>query len=103
MSIRSNKVRRHLRRTLRKDRLTLSLNNDSSYEGSVLISAQGWDAWLWAKNDQSIAGSRWESAGSDYIYAMPSDHPKLVDELRKEGYKLDLTYYCFPEKEAQNE
>jgi len=53
----------------------------------------------WAKEDQTIAGERWESAdGDDFAYAMPADHPGLVAELEKEGYTLNLDEYSPPEQ-----
>lgn len=75
----------------------VSLDNMDQDEDSVVAMVQGPGASAWAKDDQSIAGSRWESDGPDFAYAILSDHPGLLDELKSEGYELDLDSYSPPE------
>lgn len=45
--------------------------------------------WLDAKEDQTIAGSRWEHAGENFAYAMISNVPGLLESLEAEGYEID--------------
>lgn len=58
-------------------------------------------AAIWAGNQQSIDGSSWESDGPHCAYTILTDYPTLVEELRKEGYTLDLSNYCPPESEEE--
>ena len=71
-------------------------NLDQEEEGTVVITVNGRGAAAWAKDDQSVAGSHWETDGPDFAYAMPLDHPGLVEELESEGYELDLDNYSPP-------
>ena len=65
----------------------------------MLAEVTGRYAHAWAENDQSIAGSSWETAKDmpHFAYAMPSNSVTLVDELLKEGYTLDLSEYSEPD------
>ena len=79
---------------------TVYLDNLDDREGAVMAEVHGQGALRWAKEDQSIAGASWEGAdGDDFAYAMPTDHPGLVEELEKEGYRLNLDAYSPPEEE----
>lgn len=74
------------------------LDNLEDRDGCVMATVSGPGALQWAKEDQTIAGERWESAdGDDFAYALPTDHPGLVAELEKEGYTLNLDEYSPPE------
>jgi hypothetical protein len=78
---------------------TVYLDNLEDRDGCVMATVSGPGALKWAKEDQTIAGERWESAdGDDFAYAMPADHPGLVAELEKEGYTLNLDEYSPPEQ-----
>lgn len=48
-----------------------------------------------ARNDQSIQGSRWEFDG-DLAYAIITNTPDLDDELRAEGYVVDISEWHTP-------
>lgn len=52
-------------------------------------------AHQWADNDQCIDGSSWETASDmpGFAYTILTDRPSLVEELRAEGYSLDLSEY----------
>ncbi len=78
------------------DGYTVSLDNLDDREGAVMVTASGSGAGQWAKRMQSIGGSMWERDGSDFAYAMPTDHPGLVAELEAEGYVLNLDDYSPP-------
>jgi len=81
---------------------TVKLDNLDDRDGCVMATVSGAGALKWAKNDQSIAGSRWEASdGDDFAYAMPCDHAGLVAELEKEGYTLDLDDYTPPEEDEE--
>lgn len=71
-------------------------NLDQEEEGTVVITVKGRGAAAWAKDDQSVAGARWETDGPDFAYAMPLDHPGLVEELENDGYELNLDEYSPP-------
>lgn len=97
MSLQSKKRRRHTRRTLDKGRLVVKLSTRD--DGlSVLATVRGWGAHAWAKHDQTIAGDRWEAPRDlpGFAYALLCNVPGLIDELRGEGYRLDLSEYDDP-------
>lgn len=79
---------------------TVRLDNLAGESGIVMVDVSGLGVKAWAKEDQSISGSLWEIADDDleyaYAYAIVDDHPGLVDELEKEGYKLNLDDYSPP-------
>ncbi len=95
--------------TTRKDRLTVKLSNSESEDaqvgGWVMAEIEGDFAHEWAESDGSIGGSSWETASDmpDFAYAMPCNHAGLVEELRKEGYVLDLSEYLTPEEVEEND
>lgn len=75
-------------------RFTVKLDNLDDRDGCVMATVSGLGALTWAKDDQTIGGASWEGAdGDDFAYAMPLDHPGLVEELEGEGYELDLSEY----------
>jgi hypothetical protein len=82
-----------------RKQFTVKLDNLDDRDGCVMATIEGPDAHLHAKDDQTIAGSRWECAGDmpELAYAMPCDHAGLVAELEAEGYDLDLSEYCPPD------
>lgn len=95
------KRRRHIRRTLQKDRLTVKLctMGDYPHADTVMAEVQGLNAHAWADHDGYIAGSSWETPRDmpGFAYAMPCNHAGLVNELRAEGYVLDLSEYSEPD------
>lgn len=95
MSIQSRKRRRHWRRTVDKGRFTVKLSNVDGDDVGVLATVRGWGAHEWARWDQTIAGSRWETPRDmpGFAYAMPCNDPGLADELNAEGYDIDLSEY----------
>jgi hypothetical protein len=83
-----------------KRRFAVLVDNQSERGGCILCTVEGPGALAWAKMDQSIGGSRWESAdGSDFAYATPAYHPGLVQELIAEGYNIDASAFDKPEGE----
>jgi hypothetical protein len=72
------------------------LDNMDQAEDAVVAFVDGPGATAWAKDDQTISGSRWESDGPDFAYAILSDHPGLLAELEHEGYELNLDAYSPP-------
>lgn len=74
----------------------IKLDNLDDREGCVMIEAK---SQVLAEHDQTIAGSKWECPGDmDIAYAMPMDHPGLLEELEKESYIIDDSEYSPPEK-----
>ncbi len=72
----------------------VKLDNLDKDDGTVLVMAR----WEDVKDDQSIAGSKWEH-DNDFAYAIVTDHSGLIKELEGEGYDdLDLSEYCEPEE-----
>jgi hypothetical protein len=75
----------------------IKLDNLDDREGCVMIDAE---SKILAVHDQSIAGAHWEAPDDmDGAYAMPGDHPGLLEELKKEGYEIDDSEYCPPDPE----
>lgn len=74
----------------------VKLTNCDGDETSVLATVEGPGAQKWAENDMSISGSSWETPHDmpNVAYAMIADYPGLVNDLRAEGYKLDVSEYC---------
>jgi hypothetical protein len=73
----------------------IKLDNLDDREGCVMIEAE---SKILAVHDQSIAGSHWEAPDDLPIaYAMPGDHPGLLEELKKEGYEINEDEYCPPD------
>lgn len=62
----------------------------------VTATVVGPGAGTWAKDDQTIDGSRWETEGPNWAYAILLDRPGLVASLEREGYILDDAAYCPP-------
>ena len=97
--------RRHYREWLAKDRLTVRLTmlDDYPHGDIVMAEVHGRGAEEWADHDQTIAGDTWEGTGDDsFVYAMPCNHAGLVEELRAEGYSLDLSEYQEPESDCES-
>jgi hypothetical protein len=73
----------------------IKLDNLNDREGCVMVWA---DSKILAIHDQTISGCRWEAPDDmDGAYAMPMDHPGLLEELKKEGYDIDDSEYCPPD------
>jgi len=73
----------------------IKLDNLDDREGCVMVEAE---SKILAVHDQSIAGSKWEAPDDmDIAYAMPMDHPGLLEELKKENYDIDDSEYCPPD------
>lgn len=60
---------------------------------SLTVLASGPFAEEWADSEGYIDGSTWEECGADMLYSCLTDRPELVDDLRAEGLKLDLSDY----------
>jgi hypothetical protein len=76
----------------------IKLDNLDDREGCVMIEAE---SKILAIHDQSISGSRWEAPDDlDIAYAMPMDHPGLLEELKKEGYEINDDEYSPPDREC---
>lgn len=87
--------RRRKRNVRKKNKMKIKLDNLDDHDGCVMVTCEDKVA---AELDQTVAGARWECpADMDTAYAMPIDHAGLADELRKEGYELDLDEYCPPD------
>lgn len=72
------------------------LDNLEDRDGCVLITTH---CKLLAVHDQSIGGANWEVPDDmDIAYAMPSDHPDLLESLVDLGYVVDDANYSPPEK-----
>jgi len=82
---------------------TIYLDNLDHDDGMVTVHAQGPGAAAWAKNDQSIMGSNWETDGPDFAYAIISDEVGLVEALESEGYEVnDDDYSPMDEEESED-
>lgn len=76
----------------------IKLDNLDDREGCVMIEAE---SKILAVHDQSISGSNWEAPDDlNIAYAMPMDHPGLLDELKKEGYEINDDEYSPPDGEC---
>ena len=76
----------------------IKLDNLDDREGCVMIEAE---SKILAVHDQSISGSNWEAPDDLSIaYAMPMDHPGLLEELKKEGYEVNDDEYSPPDGEC---
>lgn len=72
----------------------ISMDN-LDHHGAVMIYC---NSQILATHDQSIAGSMWECPGDmDVAYAMPCDHPGLLEELKSEGYVINEDNYSPPD------
>ena len=84
-----------------KPRYTVKLSTMNDYPHADVVMAEVTGRWAhaWAENDGYIAGDSWETAKDmpHFAYAMPCNSTTLVDELRKEGYTLDLSEYSEPD------
>lgn len=80
-------------------RYVVSLDNLNYADDEKLATAvvTGAGAKTWAAHNP-IAGKQWEADGDDFVFAVIDDHPKLVDELRRDGYELYLDQYFPPGK-----
>lgn len=78
-------------------RPTLYLDDLDAAEGLVEIHVQCPGAAAWAKDEQTIAGARWECCGGDFAYAIVANDPDLVEELESDGYELNLDNYSGPD------
>lgn len=76
----------------------IKLDNLDDRDGCVMIEAR---SQVLAEHDQTIAGSKWECPGDmDIAYAMPGDHPGLLEELEKENYIIDDSEYIPPDPQC---
>lgn len=76
------------------------LDNLEDRDGCVMIECE---SQVLAKHDQSIAGSNWEFPRDlDIAYASPIDHPRLVEQLRSEGYIVNTDDYVQPHTAQAN-
>jgi hypothetical protein len=75
---------------------TIYLDNLDYDDGMVTVHISGPGAAAWAKHDQSIQGSMWETDGDDFAYSIIMDSPTLVEELTKDGYNVDDSEYSAP-------
>ena len=73
--------------------LTVHLDNLDRVDGTVLVFVDDDRAKDFGELDQTILGSRWESCDNEFIYTVLDDYPKLVEDLAKEGYSLNLDNY----------
>lgn len=60
---------------------------------SLTTLASGPFAEAWADADGYIDGSTWELCDTDMLYSCLTDRPELVEDLRSEGFALDLSDY----------
>jgi hypothetical protein len=73
----------------------IRLDNLDDREGCVMIDCE---SQILATHDQTIAGARWECPSDmTSAYAMPLDHPDLLDQLKKEGYEINDDEYSPPD------
>ncbi len=77
----------------------LRLLNADRDDGMVLVlTPQGPEYEEAAEDDQTLEGSTWEDSGDDSPYNLITDRVNLVEDLRKEGYVLNLSEYVPPEE-----
>ena len=80
---------------VKKAPFRIKLDNLDDREGCVMIEAE---SKILAVHDQSISGANWEAPDDlDIAYAMPMDHPGLLEELKKEGYEINEDEYSPPD------
>lgn len=79
--------------------MKIKLDNLDCDPESALIFANYPGAAEAAIDDQVVAGTRWETNGDDFAYAIVCDHPGLLAELEGEGYEVDSSEYCPPDEE----
>jgi hypothetical protein len=73
------------------------MSNTDGDEDEVLLVVEGPGAAAWAKSDQTVLGSRWETDGKDYAYAIVSNEDKLPAQLKKNGYTVNDREWSPPE------
>lgn len=83
--------------TVDKDRFMVRLKTmgDYPHNDTLMAEVSGRGSDTWADSDGYIGGSSWETPRDmpGFAYAMPGNYPGLVSDLRKEGYKLNLSEY----------
>lgn len=55
-------------------------------------------AGQWADKHGSLDGGTWESDGAGFCYDSTYWHPKLFEELQKEGFSFDFSQYGEPDE-----
>lgn len=82
-----------------RGRYVVSLDNLNYADDEKLVTAvvTGAGAKSWAAQNP-IAGKQWEADGDDFVFAVIDDHPKLVEDLERDGYELYLDQYFPPGK-----
>jgi len=78
--------------------LVVRLETSSCDPMQITVDVSGPTAHAWADNDQTIAGASWETARDmpEYAYTVLSWYPTLIADLKKDGYRLDLSEYNEP-------
>ena len=79
--------------------VTIELDNLDRDDGAVNLYVRSRDAVRWARENQSVAGSRLEGITDGFPHAVVCDHPGLTDEIAAEcpGTELDLDNYYPPD------
>lgn len=77
------------------EEITLVLDNMDRTDGLVLITAKGPRAAVWAEQQGSLLGSRWEIADGELPYVYVSDATDLVEQIGREhkGIRLDTSEF----------
>lgn len=73
--------------------VTLALENSDDDPTRITAYAYYEFAEKWCDAVGSAQGSTWETDGSDFLYDIWTWHPKLIEELEADGFKLDLSQY----------
>jgi hypothetical protein len=93
-----NQLQQNFERIYKKDGVTIKVENleDDPFMVQFIIHDEVADAW--AEVHGSLCGGTWEKVdGPDFVYDIGTWHPKLFEELKKEGFDLDFSEYSEPE------
>jgi len=79
--------------------VTIRVENSDDDPTIVEFIIQDEIADAWADAHGSLAGGTWECVdGPEFVYDITYWHPRLFEELEKEGYDLDFSNYSEPDE-----
>lgn len=84
-----------------KEYKSIKLENSDDDPLQIIATITGPHADDFAEAQGSLDGGTWERDGGDgmFVYDVLYWRPGLIDELEKEGYKLDRTEYSEPDED----
>lgn len=77
---------------------TIKVENSEEEEYAILTISDEF-ASVFAKEDQTVLGSQWETDGSGFAYALVVDYVGLIEDLRREYLNVDDSEFT-PKKKS---